>query len=101
MDRRSLRGRAYRARRFRRSGDRDRRLRTSRRTGHVGARLETRHRRSLAHRFRDQQNGEMSRWLRWLFGAALVGAVVAVAAHFSEGREFLQLAKDARPIWLL
>jgi P-type Mg2+ transporter len=43
----------------------------------------------------------MSRWLRWLFGAALVGAVVVVAAHFSEGREFLELAREARPLWLI
>jgi len=43
----------------------------------------------------------MSRWLRWLFGAALVGAVVVVAAHFSEGREFVELASQARPLWLV
>lgn len=43
----------------------------------------------------------MSGWLRWFFGAALVGAVVAAAVHFTEGREFVRLVEEAQPIWLL
>lgn len=31
----------------------------------------------------------------------LLAALVAAAVHFSEGREFIQLAQDAEPLWLL
>jgi len=37
----------------------------------------------------------------WLLGAALLGAVVAVALHFSEGREFAHLLERAEPSWLV
>ena len=42
-----------------------------------------------------------SGWLAWIFGAALLAAVVSVALHFSEGREFVLLAESAEPSWLL
>jgi Mg2+-importing ATPase len=42
-----------------------------------------------------------SRWLAWLFGAALLAAVVSVALRFSEGREFVLLTESAEPSWLL
>jgi uncharacterized protein (TIRG00374 family) len=41
------------------------------------------------------------RWLAWAAGAAGLGAVVAVALHFSEGQEFLRIAERAQPWWLL
>ena len=44
--------------------------------------------------------GGATRWLTWLFGGALLAAVVGVALHFSEGREFLRLAEAAEPWWL-
>lgn len=40
-------------------------------------------------------------WMRWLSGAILLGAVVGVALHFSEGREFIRLAERAEPRWLI
>ncbi len=40
-------------------------------------------------------------WLSWLIGAALIGAVVLGALHFSEAREFARLADQAQPWWLL
>ena len=39
-------------------------------------------------------------WGSWLLGAAVLAAVVFLALHFSEGREFLSLAQRARPRWL-
>ncbi len=40
------------------------------------------------------------RWLTWLFGFAMLGAVVLGAAHFSEGRQFVALAAHAHPYWI-
>ncbi len=37
----------------------------------------------------------------WLVGAALLGAVILAAAHFSEQQEFARLLDRARPGWLL
>lgn len=42
-----------------------------------------------------------TRWLAWLIGAALLGGVVLVALRFSEAEEFTQLARRARPRWLV
>jgi uncharacterized protein (TIRG00374 family) len=39
------------------------------------------------------------RIFRWLFGLALIGAVVLVARHYAEAEEFLQLARNAAPSW--
>ncbi|HVY31947.1 MAG TPA: lysylphosphatidylglycerol synthase transmembrane domain-containing protein [Polyangiaceae bacterium] len=39
--------------------------------------------------------------LGWLVGLAALAAVIAVALHFSEGREFVHLAQDAQPAWLV
>jgi Mg2+-importing ATPase len=47
-----------------------------------------------------RSTGDRRRWLPWLFGAALLAAVVSVALHFSEGREFVLLAESAEPSWL-
>jgi Mg2+-importing ATPase len=41
------------------------------------------------------------RWLTWLFGFAMLGAVVLAAVHFSEGRQFVGLAARARLRWIL
>ncbi|WP_242346353.1 lysylphosphatidylglycerol synthase transmembrane domain-containing protein [Anaeromyxobacter terrae] len=41
------------------------------------------------------------RWLSWLVGIAVVAAVIGAALHFSEERELVRLAEDARPGWLL
>ena len=43
----------------------------------------------------------MARWLTWLFGAAVVAAVVVASLHVSEGRQFVRLARRAQPWWLL
>jgi len=37
----------------------------------------------------------------WLLGAALAGAVVVAGLHFSEAREFVEIAQRAHPAWLL
>ena len=42
-----------------------------------------------------------ARWLSWLLGAALLGAVVWAALHFSEERAFVRLAERAEPWWLV
>jgi uncharacterized protein (TIRG00374 family) len=42
-----------------------------------------------------------ARWLPWLLGLAMVGAVVLGALHISEQRHFLHLVRRARPGWLL
>jgi len=44
--------------------------------------------------------GWKARWLTWLFGLAILGAVVLAAAHFSEGRQFIAYARHARPRWI-
>ena len=41
------------------------------------------------------------RWIPWLFGAALVAAVIVGAYHFSEAREFARLTEQAEPWWFL
>jgi uncharacterized protein (TIRG00374 family) len=38
---------------------------------------------------------------RWWFGLALMAAVILVAAHWTEGREFALLLRRAAPEWLL
>jgi uncharacterized protein (TIRG00374 family) len=43
----------------------------------------------------------LTSWISWLFGVALVIAVVLLAAHRTEGREFADLVAHARPLWLL
>jgi Mg2+-importing ATPase len=43
----------------------------------------------------------VGRWTSWLLGAALAAAVVLVALRASEAGEFLRLAEQVRPGWLL
>jgi uncharacterized protein (TIRG00374 family) len=45
--------------------------------------------------------GHPTRWLPWLFGAALVIVLIAFALHFSEAREIARITESARPRWLL
>ena len=40
------------------------------------------------------------RWVRWLFGIAVLAAVILVARHFSEAKDFALLAERAQPGWL-
>jgi len=40
-------------------------------------------------------------WLPWLLGAAGVAAVVFVALHAAEERAIVNLAREARPAWLI
>jgi Mg2+-importing ATPase len=40
-------------------------------------------------------------WLAWLLGAAMLGALIAAAFHYSEERAFVHLAERAEPWWLL
>ena len=39
--------------------------------------------------------------LAWLVGAAMLGAVVTVAIHFADQREFARLLEQAHPWWLV
>ncbi len=39
-------------------------------------------------------------WFSWLFGLAMLIAVVVAARHFSEERELARIAEQARPWWL-
>ena len=48
-----------------------------------------------------RHEGRTAHWLSWLLGAALLGAVIAGALHFSEGQAFVRLAQGAQPWWLL
>ncbi|HXJ21107.1 MAG TPA: lysylphosphatidylglycerol synthase transmembrane domain-containing protein [Polyangia bacterium] len=47
------------------------------------------------------RSGSKARWFTWLFGLAVLGAVVLAAAHFSEGRRMLAHARHAQPRWIL
>jgi len=40
-------------------------------------------------------------WLFWLVGGALLATVVVATLHFSEARDFVQLAEQSEPSWLL
>ena len=40
------------------------------------------------------------RWLSWLLGLSVLGAVVAAALHFAEAREFARIAELSEPRWL-
>jgi uncharacterized protein (TIRG00374 family) len=42
-----------------------------------------------------------ARWISWLFGLAILGAVALFTAHRSEGKEFARLAAHTNLIWLL
>jgi uncharacterized membrane protein YbhN (UPF0104 family) len=42
-----------------------------------------------------------ARWVPWLLGAALFAAVIFMALHFSEGRDFAEILQRAKPRWLL
>jgi Mg2+-importing ATPase len=48
----------------------------------------------------DRQPSYGARWLSWLFGGALLAAVIWGALHFSEERAFVRLAERAEPLWL-
>jgi Mg2+-importing ATPase len=50
---------------------------------------------------RESPDPRGARRLRWLLGGALLAGVVAIALHFSEGREFVRLREQAQPSWLL
>lgn len=41
-----------------------------------------------------------ARWFSWVFGVAMLAAVVIAALHFSDEREFVHLAERAEPCWL-
>jgi len=41
------------------------------------------------------------RFISWLLGAAVLGAVVAAAIHYSDEREFVNLAERVSPLCLL
>lgn len=41
------------------------------------------------------------RWISWLFGLAIVIAVVIAALHFSEALELFRIVEQAKPWWIL
>jgi Mg2+-importing ATPase len=49
----------------------------------------------------ERESSHGARWLSWLFGAALLAAVVTAALRFSEERAFVRLAQRAEPGWLV
>jgi uncharacterized membrane protein YbhN (UPF0104 family) len=42
-----------------------------------------------------------ARWISWLFALAILAAVVLLAAHRTEEKEFARLVAHAKPAWLL
>jgi Mg2+-importing ATPase len=40
-------------------------------------------------------------WFHWLVGALMMGAVIAVALHFTEWHQFAALVRRSQPRWLL
>ena len=40
-------------------------------------------------------------WIPWLIAGAILAAVLAVALHITENREFILLLEKAEPWWLL
>ena len=40
------------------------------------------------------------RWFSWIFGCAMLAAVIIAALHFSEERELVRIAERAEPWWL-
>lgn len=42
----------------------------------------------------------VARWFSWIFGFAMLTAVIVAALHFSEEQEFLRLAERMQPWWL-
>ena len=40
------------------------------------------------------------RWFSWIFGLAMLVAVIIAALHFSEERAVVRLTEKARPWWL-
>ncbi|MFO1093444.1 MAG: magnesium-translocating P-type ATPase [Planctomycetaceae bacterium] len=50
---------------------------------------------------RDQSAaGRFARWLRWLFGVAILGTLIAVVMHLGEERELIRTISRARFPWL-
>ena len=56
-----------------------------------GARAESQHSRARG----------FARWFSWIFGIAMLAAVVIAALHFSEEREFVHMAERAEPWWMI
>jgi Mg2+-importing ATPase len=44
-------------------------------------------------------NGHIARWFSWLFGFAILAAVIIAALHYSEERELVRIAERAQPWW--
>ncbi len=47
------------------------------------------------------RSGSKARWFPWLFGVAVLGAVVLAALHFSEGRQFVAHLRHVQPRWIV
>lgn len=45
-------------------------------------------------------SGKLGRWFSWLLGLAALAAVVIVATHVSEPRDFVRLVERAEPWWI-
>ncbi len=44
--------------------------------------------------------GRVAQWFSWMFGLAMLVAVIMAVLHFSEQRELLRIAEKAQPWWL-
>ena len=49
----------------------------------------------------DGKKKAIARWMSWLFGMAILVAVILFATHLSEEQAFAQLLAHTKPVWLL
>jgi Mg2+-importing ATPase len=47
------------------------------------------------------ERGPVRRWLIWAAGFALLAGVVIISVHLAEAEDFVRLAQEAQPRWLL
>jgi len=52
-------------------------------------------------RRQQKRAGSTVKWFPWFLGIAILAAVVLVALHSSEQRQFLDLVQHARPLWIV
>jgi hypothetical protein len=45
--------------------------------------------------------GPPPKWFSYVLGLAVLASLIVLVTHFSEERAFVQLARDAKPSWLV